>query len=123
MARIRTVKPDYWTDEKVVELSIPARLLFIGLLNYVDDDGRMPYSPKRIKLQIFPADDITPQQVEAMIAEMCDLGMAQLYKVNDLTYLCIRNFNKHQKIDKRSKSKYPAPPDWIGGFEAEGIPE
>ena len=31
MARIRTVKPEFWTDEKVVECSIPARLLFIGL--------------------------------------------------------------------------------------------
>ena len=30
MARIRTIKPDFWTDEKVVELSAFARLLFIG---------------------------------------------------------------------------------------------
>ena len=40
MARIRTVKPDIWTDEKFVELSPLARLLFIGLWNFADDEGR-----------------------------------------------------------------------------------
>ena len=31
MPRIRTIKPEFWTDEKIIELSLPARLLFIGL--------------------------------------------------------------------------------------------
>lgn len=30
MARIRTIKPDFWTDEKLVKLSMEARLFFIG---------------------------------------------------------------------------------------------
>ena len=56
MARIRTVKPEFWTDEKVVECSIPARLLFIGLFNFANDMGCLERSPKRLKMQIFPAD-------------------------------------------------------------------
>ncbi|MCS5946284.1 hypothetical protein LNP25_19480 [Klebsiella variicola subsp. variicola] len=53
MARIRTVKPEFWTDEKVVECSIPARLLFIGLFNFANDMGCLERSPKRLKMQIF----------------------------------------------------------------------
>ena len=58
MARIRTIKPEFWTDEKIVELSAFARLLFIGLWNFADDAGRMEFSAKRLKMQIFPADDV-----------------------------------------------------------------
>jgi len=54
MPRIRTIKPEFWTDDKIVELSFPARLLFIGLWNFCDDWGRMEYKPKSIKLRIFP---------------------------------------------------------------------
>ena len=53
MARIRTIKPDFWSDEKIVELTPWARLLFIGLWNFSDDDGRMPFSPKKIKMLVF----------------------------------------------------------------------
>ncbi|STV36571.1 primosomal protein I [Klebsiella pneumoniae] len=48
MARIRTVKPEFWTDEKVVECSIPARLLFIGLFNFANDNGMPERSPKTV---------------------------------------------------------------------------
>lgn len=37
MPRIRTIKPEYWTSEQVLDLSIPARLAFIGLWNFCDD--------------------------------------------------------------------------------------
>ena len=39
MARIRTIKPEFWTDEKVVTLPFEARLLFIGMWNFCDDEG------------------------------------------------------------------------------------
>lgn len=108
MARIRSVKPEFWTDEKVVELSFPARLLFIGLWNFADDDGRMVYSPKRIKMQVFPADSI---DVSELVGEIQRNGMVQVYVVEGVEYLQINNFAKHQKIDKRSASKLPIPPN------------
>ena len=36
MARIRTIKPEFWTDEDMAEVSEPACLLAIGLLNYAE---------------------------------------------------------------------------------------
>lgn len=104
MARIRTIKPDFWTDEKVVELSAFARLLFIGLWNFADDDGRMAYSPKKIKMQIFPADTL---DISELFGEIQCEGLIELYTVDSIKYLQINCFAKHQKIDKRTPSKLP----------------
>lgn len=108
VARIRTVKPEFWTDEKVVELSYPARLLFIGLWNFCDDDGRMVYSPKRIKMQIFPADNL---DISELFGELRGASLVHVYSIENTEYLQIRNFNKHQKVDKRTASKHPCPPN------------
>ena len=48
MARIRTVKPEMWTDGKVVRLTDGANLLFVALLNQADDSGRLKNDPKEI---------------------------------------------------------------------------
>lgn len=106
MARIRTVKPEFWTDEKVVECSIPARLLFIGLFNFANDMGCMERSPKRIKMQIFPADVI---DCEPLLVELITHGLLTEYSVNGSNYLQIKGFSKHQKINRPSASKIPLP--------------
>ena len=106
MARIRTIKPEFWTDEKVVDLSAFARLLFIGIWNFCDDEGRMVFSPKRIKMQIFPADAL---EVTPLFDELCAAGLVEVYSMHEASYLQVCGFNKHQKIDKRSASKIPPP--------------
>lgn len=107
MARIRTIKPEFWTDEHVVEMTAWARLLFIGLWNFADDDGRMVYSPKRIKMQIFPGDDV---DIVSLFAELRREERVVTYCVDGVEYLAIINFARHQKVDKRSASKIPEPP-------------
>jgi hypothetical protein len=107
MARIRSIKPDFWTDEKVVELSAFARLLFIGLWNFADDEGRMQYSPKKIKMQIFPADSL---DISELFGEIRGASLIDIYVVDNIEYLEIKNFAKHQKIDKRTASKLPPSP-------------
>jgi hypothetical protein len=39
MAKIRGIKPEFWTDDSLVELSVAARLFFIGLWTFSDDNG------------------------------------------------------------------------------------
>lgn len=58
MPKIRGVKPDYWTDEDIVDLSIPARLLFIGLWSYACDNGHLQDKSKQIKMRVMPGDDV-----------------------------------------------------------------
>lgn len=97
MARIRTVKPDFWTDEKVVECSFEVRLLFIGLFNFADDNGNMVNSHRRIKMQIFPADVI---DCKPLIDELIKHGLVISYEFNGINYLNIKGFKKHQYIKK-----------------------
>ncbi|WON77554.1 hypothetical protein [Serratia sp. UGAL515B_01] len=106
MARIRTVKPELWTDEKIVECSIAARLLFIGALNFADDNGNLVNSPKRLKMQIFPADAI---DCEPLIKELITHGLLIEYSVSGVNYLNIKGFCTHQKINRPSKTNIPKP--------------
>lgn len=108
MARIRTIKPEFWTDEKIVELSPLARLLFIGLWNFADDEGRMVHSATRIKLQILPADTA---EISALLGEIRGKKLIDVYVIGETEYLQVVNFGLHQKIDKRTRSKYPPNPD------------
>lgn len=107
MARIRTIKPEFWTDSKIVALPPLARLLFIGLWNFADDEGRMPYEPVTIKLQILPLD---PTDLSEEIGALRRNSMLVVYEVDGKQYLQISNFEKHQKVDKRKPSKLPPPP-------------
>jgi len=106
MARIRTIKPEFWTSESVVECSCSARLLLIGMLNFADDYGNLVNSPKRLKMQIFPADNI---DVSPLLDELVVNGLVIPYVVDGEKYLNIKGFRKHQVINKPSKSKIPLP--------------
>lgn len=109
MARIRSIKPEFWSSEQVMECARDARLLFIGLWNFVDDYGRMRFAPKQIKALVFPGDDLTVGQVTDMLEELCDRGLIEAYEVDDKRYLLVTGW-KHQKIDKRQPSRFPPPP-------------
>ncbi|WP_413535042.1 hypothetical protein [Rahnella inusitata] len=116
MARIRTVKPEFWTDEKVVECSFEARLMFIGMFNFADDKGNLARSPKRIKMQIFPADMI---DCEPLIKELTVTGLIAEYSVSGVEYIHIKGFTKHQKINRPSATTIPTPADGNEGSRNE----
>ncbi|MEE1922661.1 DnaT-like ssDNA-binding domain-containing protein [Pseudomonas sp. 148P] len=99
MARIRTIKPEFWTSEQVMECSPMARLLFIGLWNFCDDAGNHPLSAKTIKALIFPGDDITTAQVDAMLCELQSNDLITAYEASAKQYLHVNGWG-HQKIDK-----------------------
>lgn len=105
MARIRTIKPEFWSSEQVVECSTTARLLFIGLWNFSDDGGNHPASAKTLKMRVFPADNFSPAQIEAMIAELTDHGLIVTYSAEGRDYWHVTGW-EHQKIEKPS-FKFP----------------
>ncbi len=110
MARYRTIKPEFWTSEQIMECSPIARLMFVGMWNFADDAGRLPLSPKTIKAQVFPGDDITPETIRGMVGELSANGLVVVYAVDGKEYLQITGW-RHQKIDKPQPAKYPPPPE------------
>lgn len=109
MARIRTVKPEFWSNEKVMACSRGSRLLFIGLWNFCDDAGRCMDSAKTIKAQIFPGDDdVNAEIVRGMLDELSMNGLLQKYEIDGRAFLQVIGWN-HQRIDKPQPPKCPPP--------------
>ena len=107
MARIRTVKPEFWTSEQILELSTTARLLFIGMWNFCDDGGVHVASPKRLKAEVFPADDFTTEDVRRLIGELVANDLVIEFSAGGRRFWKVTGW-KHQKID-RPNPKYPQP--------------
>lgn len=117
MARIRTIKPDFWTDEKLTECSMSARLLFIGMFNFADDNGNLSASAKKLKMQIFPADNVDCQP---LLDELIAHGILIEYSVSGDKYLNIKGFKKHQVINRPSTSSIPQPLDSDDSLNTHG---
>jgi hypothetical protein len=107
MARIRSIKPEFWTSAQVMDLSIPARLLFIGLWSFCDDAGIHPASEKRLKAEVFPADYVSASDVRGLIAELERVGLLAEYAIDNESYWRVTGWH-HQKIDQPT-FKYPRP--------------
>jgi len=109
MARIRSIKPEFWTSEQIVECSTSARLLFIGLWNFADDGGVHPASPRRLKMEVFPGDDFSLEEVSGWVSELLDAGLLVEYEAESALFWAVTGW-KHQKIDRPSP-RYPTPPE------------
>lgn len=106
MARIRTIKPEFFTSEDIVSLSPYARLLYIALWCEADKEGRMAWKPRTFKMRYLPADDVA---IDALCSEIIEAGLVKLYGDG---YAYIPAFHAHQHINPReSASQIPEPPE------------
>ena len=108
MARIRSIRPETWSDHRFVALTFPARLLFIALWNYADDYGCGRYLPKLIGGFAFPLDDI---DVVPLLDELANGGRIVRYEVDGESFFCVPSWEKHQRPQNRGKRRIPSPPD------------
>ncbi len=110
MARIRTIKPEFWTDPLMVSLPYEVRLFYIGLWNFADDWGCLENEPLRLRLQVLPAD---PVDAEELVETLIRHGrLERLVDADGTVFLHLAKFEEHQKVDKRSASKYGLPETW-----------
>lgn len=112
MARIRTIKPEYWSSEQIVECSRDARLLFIGLWNFANDFGVHKNSPKTIRSRVFPGDDdITADVVRRLIDELVRNDLVGIFVGPDgAEYIHILTWDVHQRVDRPNTKNAVLPP-------------
>lgn len=101
MARSRNIKPGFFTNEDLVELDFATRLLFAGLWTQADRDGRLEDRPKKLKMAIFPADNV---DVDAMLASLHGAKLIVRYEVNGVQYIRIPSWSKHQNPHHTEKA-------------------
>ena len=98
MARIRTVKPEFFTSADIVALTPLARLFYVSLWCEADREGRLSWNLRTLKLRYFPGDDCS---IDALAGELIDAGRVVLYEVDSRQYAEIPSFKKHQIINNR----------------------
>jgi hypothetical protein len=95
MARIRMIKPEFFDDPDIAALSLAARLCFIGLWTEADKAGRLVENLPRLKVRIFPYDNI---EMPALLQELHRKGLVYRYAAsNGQGLIWIRSFTKHQR--------------------------
>lgn len=104
MARIRTIKPEFFTSEDIVSLSPFARLLYVAIWCEADREGRLVWKPLTLKLRYFPADNC---DINAMCEEILSAKLVVLYGAG---YAYIPSFKAHQHLNPREAvSQLPEP--------------
>lgn len=112
MARIRTIKPEFWSSPGMKGLDPYVRLLFIAMWNWADDTGRGTANPRELAGFAFPWDEqLSSADIRRMLGEIRRAFGVVLYEVGGRPYYLIPSWDRHQKIDKRSGAKYPSPDD------------
>lgn len=107
MARSRNIKPSFFTNDQLAEVTHATRLLFIGLWNLADREGRLEDRPAKIRAQLFPFEQC---DVDAMLAALEAHDFIKRYTVGDVRCIQVVNFGKHQSPHfKEAPSSLPAP--------------
>jgi hypothetical protein len=95
MARIRSIKPEFFYSEQVASVSAFARVFFIGLWTVADRDGRLQWAARKLKAQIFPYDQDV--QIHALAEELTAAGLLHIYEADHAAYAWIPGFVVHQR--------------------------
>lgn len=99
MARIRTIKPDFWKDGRIARLTPACALFFIGLWNFCDDEGKCKADPFELSLSL---PSFRSQDIVKHLSRLAEAGLIQLSTGTE--WLLVKNWD-HQKIDKPKKPK------------------
>lgn len=108
MARIRTLKPEFWTHEELSALPEPTHILAGALLNYADDFGYFNANPGLVKASCSPLREPSvsiPESLRSLHA----LGYIRLGTASDgKRYGQVVHFDMHQRVSHPSPSKISA---------------
>lgn len=107
MSRARNIKPGFFKNDVLAECQPLARLLFAGLWCEADRAGRLEDRPARIKVECLPYDEC---DANALLGELADHGFIVRYTANNIKYIQILAFDKHQNPHIREPaSSIPGP--------------
>jgi hypothetical protein len=94
MARIRSIHPGLFTDEAFASLSMPARVLLLGIWTESDDQGVFEWKPVTLKMRVFSADNL---DVVPLLAELSRADAVRQFSFEGKPHGAVRNFCKYQK--------------------------
>ncbi len=121
MARCRSIKPGFMTNESLPELGAHAHLLFACLWMVADKAGRLEDRPKRIKLECMPAYKVDIDKLLSQLAHGDDPFIYR-YQVGAKRIIQIAKWREHQSPHHTEKeSVLDPPPDATGNANVSVI--
>lgn len=124
MARIRTIKPEFFRHEGLQDLEVanPGKypmMVFSGLWGHCDKAGRFEWKPRLLKLDILP---FIPFDMAETLTILEEAGFVRRYEIAGKSYGVIDSFSSHQRLggkEAQEQEKHPAPPGENGGSTGE----
>lgn len=116
MARIRSLKPEFWDDRKLARsTSRDARMLYMGMWNQSDEHGRLNGDAAWLKGRVFPfEDDISADTVLTLLQELEQAERILSYEVDGDPFIYLPKLPKHQRLEpSKVESRLPEPPSRV----------
>lgn len=120
MARARNIKPGVIRNEDLADLDPIYRLGFVYSWMLCDVNGIIEYRPKRLKLDVFPYDDV---DLEAWLTALYSKGFITLFTHSGRRYIKVVTWQIHQsphKQEREAGSNLPNLGD-AGTIEIKGL--
>ena len=120
MARIRTIKPEFFRDEDLQDLEAAhprayPMLVFAALWGHCDKNGTFEWKPRNLKLDILP---FLPFNMDQALEVLEKSGFIKAFVANGKKYGHIPNFKKHQRINGKEAQEAAKHPLISDGEEA-----
>lgn len=117
MARIRTIKPDFFRDEELQDLEAAnpgcyTMLVYAGLWGHCDKNGTFEYRPRQLKLDILP---FIPFNMDQALELLSGAGFICPFEADGKKYAHIPEFTKHQRINGKEAQEEAKYPEFVPG--------
>lgn len=99
MSRICIIRPEFFTSDQIKKCSRNARLLFILMRCFCDDEGYHPACYDRLKAEVFPKDNLSQEEVRELVDELITNGLLGEYELNDKPYWRVMDWEQHIASD------------------------
>jgi len=115
MARIRSVKPEFWDSPDTARASLRCRLFYIAMWNWADDWGIGDANAGRLVSFAFPNDDdISAADYPTLRREVSECYGVDFYEVAGRQFYAIPTWETHQRTEKKARRSNPGPEDADG---------
>lgn len=134
MARIRTIKPEFFTSPDTAHVSHAARLLYIAMWSWADDHGRGELNAMQLRAFAFPEDDPwldwaldhpaeeAPAEIVGnsdgerrkfmgLLAEVVGGFGIVVFEHRGRKFYEIPTWSKHQRTERTAKERHPRSDD------------
>jgi hypothetical protein len=105
VARIRSIKPEFWDSPSTAKAGPWARLLYLAMWNWADDWGIGDASPSRLRAFAFPNDEVSAADYPRLVTEVQNAYEVVFFEHLGRRYYAIPTFGTHQRTEKKAKPR------------------